>query len=267
MLSSIVIVLGASVAVGGLLGALRKRRRAFGWGLAALCGAAGFALWAVAGAATEGPDSSFQTRIYYQVFLHGLVMLMVLGGAVSGAAGIVHERVHNTLESVRMTPLPASAFVDGKIAGCAWTLLPPACVLAALMAAGLLGGHLSVDGCALFLITAGSIVFVIALAGLRVSASSRKTASAIARTFALLVGYVWLVPMVLMLLLRGNAKFVVYINPIYWLAVSMNRESMSRDPLSASLAGLFVVWLCAFGVGWVLRRSTIARLEREREGA
>jgi ABC-type transport system involved in multi-copper enzyme maturation permease subunit len=244
---------GVAVAAGGLLGAAWPRRRRFYWTVALVAAAAGLALWGSAFAVTprESANPGLMTaQVVLYPLVVALVLLMLLGAAVSGATAVVHERVRKTIDALRMTPLPARAFIIGKTAGCAWTLLPAAAALLVDVALLWLIREMPASAGALLLAVVACTLYAVIAMGLLVSARSRRPAQAVIVSIGILAGYLFIVPLVALLLSRGNAELVGWINPIYWIVELLTDYPAERR--FATLAGgslLFCAGAAAVGLG------------------
>jgi ABC-type transport system involved in multi-copper enzyme maturation permease subunit len=233
------IALGVLIAAGGLLGAAWPRRRRFYWTAALVAVATGLGMWGIAFAVTPRGSSNSgqmtaQVVLYPVVF--AVVLLMMLGGAVAGATAVVHERVQKTAESLRMTPLPARAFILGKAVGCVWTLLPAAAVLLAAVAMLWLMRKMPASACALLLAVVACTLLAVIQMGLFVSARARRPAQAVLVALGLLAGYLFIVPLLSLLVMRGGSpELIFYLNPLYWIAELLTDYPAERR--ASALAG------------------------------
>ncbi len=247
--------LGVAIAAGGLIGAAWARRRRFYWTLALVAAVAGTGIWCAAVLVTPRTSPGIGTMTL-QVVLFPLVyfvhFFMLLGAAVAGATAVVQERVRGTLETLRMTPLPSRAFIQGKVWGCWWTLLPAGVVLVLGCGMAVMTREPSPLGVILALAVAFASLFAVVRMGLFVSARSRRPAQAILLSMGLLIGYLALLPLLGILLFQIDGEPVLYLNPWYWMAEGMS-PAASRRGVGSAAAGALLFCAGAIGLGLALQ--------------
>jgi ABC-type transport system involved in multi-copper enzyme maturation permease subunit len=256
------VVISIVVGAAGMIGAAWVRRRRFYWTAALIAAGAGLGLWGLAVISTPTPSQQgagmMTSKMVLQPLLFFLLFFMILGGAVAGATAVIHERVRKTYEALRMTPLPARAFIQGKAWGCWWTLMPSGIVVLVTSIMSLLMGEMEALGLVLMLLVVFATLFAVVRLGLFVSARARRPARAVLLALGVLIGYLAVLPVVGALILWRDAEIVLYINPFYWIGSSMERS------VGEHVAGCLCFCVGAVGVGLWLHAMAASAFKSER---
>ncbi len=197
-----------------------------------------------------------------------LCALLGSGAVVVSAVSVAAERARGTLDSLRLTPLPAGAILDGKAMGCFGALVPGLVMLVVHVTLLCVFYGFRPGGAVLFLVSVLAWVTVLVQAGIRVSTPSRGPVRALMAVTVLMVLYGGLNAFLFMLF-GVFGSLGLYVNPVYWLMMALAWGGGSDPAAVWRVAPLWAYGLMLLGCGgvaWAFRKASV-RIFEARRGA
>jgi ABC-type Na+ efflux pump permease subunit len=204
-----------------------------------------------------------------------LGIFITVATALVAANAVAGERARRTHECLLMTPLTSRQILDGKAAGCGWSLWPGLLVLVALMAMTAAFYRLSLFWGALSVAILGAWLALTIEFGLWMSARFRKVLNAISASIGAQFLYLGVLPLVAMLATgrEDAAEDVCVANPGYWFVNAMQygmRQNIPsrlvREPAELAVY-VFVFITGCIALAFLFRKLAAARLDLDRGGS
>ncbi|MCE9638163.1 MAG: hypothetical protein K8T90_20870 [Planctomycetes bacterium] len=131
--------------------------------------------------------NAFDSLELFTGFLVFETALLVLAAAAAGATSLASEKESGALDIIRVTPIPPSQIIQGKLLGLFRTLLPALAVPCAHLLIGSAFGILSIFAVPAYLIAGGVVSATWIVIGVQQSLDQREPAAAVKRTMGVIL--------------------------------------------------------------------------------